>query len=343
MSEKLNFNVIFCEFDPKLGPVPKYSYPDVDRGFGLSVASTSMGFIRSDEVSDSKSLAFLPLSRDKKKGIVRNFEWYDPALRGGVGTGSLTLIFNEADDLIYYKYIKDFEILFDDAIESIKTLKTAKAQETELYEEIKKIHDTLLNKLKELSDQEKGTSDVSTAFPEEDKNEIENTYAFKIVVCGDPACGKTSTILKFTESAFRRTYIPTIGVNITRKQEKFEKKLVTLVLWDIAGQMKFKLMRRSFYEGAEGVLLLFDLTRRSTFKSIPDWYRDIKSGLSSHIDPVVLLCGNKKDLMKQREINEEEAKALANQLDIEYIEISALTGENLDQAFLFVAKKLIKA
>ena len=140
MPEKLNFNVIFCEFDEKFGPIVKYAYPQIEQGFGLSVASKSMGFIRSDEVSDSKSLAFLPFSKEKKKGIVRNFEWYDPKLRGGVGTGALVLIFNEADDLIFYQYIKDLENLFDKAIEKVKGLKSNKVEYDIFFGEIVKCH-----------------------------------------------------------------------------------------------------------------------------------------------------------------------------------------------------------
>ncbi len=340
MPEKLNFNVIFCEFDEKFGPIPKYSYPEIERGFGLSIASKSMGFIRSDEVSDSKSLAFLPFPKEKKKGIVRNFEWPDSTHRGGVGTGSFTLIFNEADDLIFYKYIKDIETLFETIIQMLIKLKTSSTNDNILSNEVVKIHERILNKLRELSNQEKGVADISEAFPEED-SAAENLYAFKVVVCGDPASGKTSTILKFTDSAFRRTYIPTIGVNITKKDVTIGNKQVSLILWDIAGQMKFKLMRRSFYEGADGILLLFDVTRKSTFNSIPDWYKDINVSVKNMAERAILLCGNKKDLIEQREISVEVAKLYADQLNIEYLEISALTGENIDQTFQLIAQKLI--
>ena len=162
------------------------------------------------------------------------------------------------------------------------------------------------------------------------------------MVCGDPTCGKTSIVLRFTDHAFRRTYIPTIGVNITDKIIKINDKIVSLVLWDIAGQMKFKTMRQQFYLGSKAVLLLFDVTRASTFKTILNWYNDIKNTLRSEENLFIILCGNKIDLNDNREVNSEDAKNLASQLNFEYMETSALTGENVNQVFAAIAKKLMK-
>jgi len=343
MSQKLKFNIIFCEFDGKFGPIPKFSYPEVPKGFGMSIATKSMGFLTSEEVKDAKSVAFIPFPRYNKKGIVRNIEWLDSTLRGGIGTGSFTLIFGEADDLIYYKYIKDIESIFDAATKRIIKLKTSKVEDSLFYDELVKIHGKFLEKLKELSVQEKGMIETSEEFPKEKESEVKDTFAFKIVICGDPACGKTSTILKFTDSAFRRTYIPSIGVNITKKKVRLSNKKISLVLWDIAGQMKFRTMRSSLYEGANGILLLFDVTRNSTFKSIPNWYKDIIRTLKEKSKLVILLCGNKVDLENEREVSEKDAKTLANELQFDYFELSALTGKNIDLIFQTIAQKLIES
>jgi small GTP-binding protein len=342
MPEKLAFNLIYCEFDEKFGPMPKYSYPKLEYNFEMSISIKTISILTSDDVIDQKSLAFIPFPNEKKKGVVRNFELHDPALRGGVGVCSLTIIFDEADDLIYYKYVKDLEFIFDKATEKIKKLRDSKADDDVINEEVKKIHKDFLSRLEELRAQEKGTRDISEAFPEEEPIENQEVFAFKIVVCGDPACGKTSTILKFTDSAFRRTYIPTIGVNITRKDVLFNNNKVSLILWDIAGQMKFEVMRSKMYEGADGIMLLFDITRRSTFDSISNWYSDIKKALKNKDDLMFLLCGNKDDLQDEKVISSVEAKALADELNIVYLEISALTGKNITRAFQTIAKMLAK-
>ncbi len=342
MAEKLDFALIYSEFDEKLGPIPKFSYPEIDQNFGMNVSMKSINVLMGDEVSDSKSLAFLPFPSESKKGIVRNIEWKDQSLRGGVGSCSLTLIFSEADDLIYYKYIKDLESLFDEASEKIIKLKSKNANDNTFKAAIKKFHEQFQARLKELSEQEIGTTDDSEAFPDESISEVEDRYSFKIVVCGDPACGKTSTILRFTDRAFRRTYLPTMGVNITGKDVTLDRVKTHLVLWDLAGQVKFQQIRRQLYLGARGILLIFDLTRAKTFASIPNWLDDIKSNLRQKEEPIAILCGNKHDLIDQREVNAEEAKKLANLLKLEYFETSALTGENIDEAFILIAKKLVK-
>ena len=103
-------------------------------------------------------------------------------------------------------------------------------------------------------------------------------FTFKVSVVGDPACGKTSTILKYTDSAFRRTYLPTIGVNITKKKIK-ERNDITLILWDIAGHLKFSQMRKTFYEGTKAILLIYDLTREDTFENVQGWFNDIRKNI----------------------------------------------------------------
>lgn len=338
MVEKLVFGLVYSEFDETRGPVPIISYPEISREFGTNIASKSIDILTTDAVS--QSLAVLPFPTENKKGIVRNLEWVNGSLRGGYGAGSLTLIYEETDEVIFYKFIKDLEALFDEATKKITNLKSLNADKNILYTEIKKIHKNFRKRLTELRDQESGSKDDSKAFPD-GKSELNKGYQFKIVVCGDPSCGKTSTILKFTDSAFRKTYIPTIGVNVTRKEVAVNENNIDLVLWDIAGQVKFQVLRRHFYEGAQGFLLLFDVTRANTFESISNWYEDIKKHYKEG-DPIVLLCGNKIDLKKDRWISTQDGKALAEKLNIDYIETSALTGENIDQAFFIIAEKVLE-
>jgi len=339
MAEKLDFTFIFSEFDDTMGPIPKISFPEIEIKLGHIVASKSINLLSEEGSFKSSSLAFLPFPTQNKKGIAQNIEWSDNTKRGGVSTGALTLLFDEADDLIFYKYVKDLEVIFEEASKKIIELKISEADYDLILTEIKIIHNKFLNRLNELRRHEIGKNEDSKAFP--DESEPEDIYSFKIVVCGDPSCGKTSAILRFTDAAFRRTYIPTMGVDITKKVVKFNSKKVFLILWDIAGQVKYKFMRRQFYDGAKAILLLFDVTRPITFESISDWYKDIKNNLKHSGELIVLLCGNKVDLIEKRKIKTEDANKLATELNMKYLETSALTGQNIDNAFYFLAKEVL--
>jgi len=168
-------------------------------------------------------------------------------------------------------------------------------------------------------------------------------YKFKIIFCGDPGVGKTSLVLSFSENAFTRKYVPTLGVNVSDKILRIDKSVVQLVLWDLAGQTKFQYMRHSFYQGSDGVFFVFDLTNQKTFNKVRDWYKDVRKNLKNTPNLNGFLIGNKKDLIDQRVITKEDAKQLADDLNFGYIEASALTGENVIHAFQEIAKELLKS
>ena len=178
------------------------------------------------------------------------------------------------------------------------------------------------------------------AFPDHEIIDDSASYSFKVVICGDPACGKTSTVLKFTDQAFRRTYIPTIGVNVSKKEVIVDGKKIFLMLWDIAGQQKFSFIRGQFYQGAQAILIIYDLTRSETLDDVRNWHLDIKKTLGYSGTSIGLLCGNKNDLTHMRKVSTEDAQALANELNLQYFETSALTGENINELFYTIAKRL---
>jgi small GTP-binding protein len=341
MEKNLEFSLVVSEFDEKLGPIPTFSYPEVDDDFGMQISMKSIDFLSVEETIDSKSLALIPFPTKNKKVLVQSVEWPDKTLRGGIGSGSLSLLFDETDDLIYYKYLRDIEEVFNNSTAILIKLKTDKVENSVILNELMQIHKEFQDTLNELRDQEMGVKDTTEAFPDEEVEENKDIYSFKIVVCGDPACGKTSTILRFTDRAFRRTYLPTMGVNITGKDVQINHTKIHLVLWDLAGQVKFQFVRRQLYTGARGILVLFDITRPGTFKSVRNWLDDIKKHLNQREETLAILCGNKIDLEDQRQVSTEEAKNLANELNIGYFETSALTGVNIDEAFYTIAKRLV--
>lgn len=341
MSGKLIYGVFYSEFDELVGPRVRIYYPlsTKDKNFGRNVASKTLELVTEQPDSkDSHPLAVIPFPSDNKKALSRSFEWKDEKKRGGVGMGALALIFEERNDFIFYKYMKDMEISFDAVIEKIAEIQSSSGNKDEVRNELERFFNETEEFLDNLKAQEIRIQEKSDAFPEESVEETFD-YQFKIVICGDPECGKTSTVLRFTDNVFTATYLPTLGTNISEKVFIIDNKNISLHLWDIAGQSKFQTLRRQFYKGAEAVVLLYDSTRPKTFKNIANWHQDLVKSLGKQIK--IILCANKIDLIDKRQVSKEDGKKLAEQLNMEYIETSALTGENIEEAFHTLTRKLV--
>lgn len=161
-------------------------------------------------------------------------------------------------------------------------------------------------------------------------------YVLKLAVLGDAGVGKTSLVNQFVEEKFKEDYKATMGVNIIMKTIKLEKinSNARLILWDIAGQEQYEKTRGAYYEGCAGALLVYDITRYSSFENIEyKWLTDYKK----HVEKKgsYILIGNKNDLEDQRYVYKDDANKMAGRIEaIEYIETSAKTGNNVDKAFL---------
>ena len=344
MSSEIINAIVYTNLDESLGPVPVLWHPlDLSERIRMSVGIKSITMLSADNGVVPKTLVIIPFPSFNLKGLTKYIERQDVTKRGGVAISSITLLFNEAHDIVFYKYIDYLESVFADIAQDIIELEKNEAKSDEIFVELNKLQTTISEILDDLRNKEKLTSKME-AFPEDiGVEERELRYNFKIIVCGDPGVGKTSTILRFTDNAFIRTYIPTLGINISEKNIRIKDNLVKLIIWDIAGQVKFETMRRHFYKGAEALILIFDLTNRKTFESIFNWYKDIKNHMIEKPELIGFILGNKEDLTDMRMINEEEAKKIANELNLEYIETSALTGKNVESSFYKVAGNLIKS
>jgi len=160
-------------------------------------------------------------------------------------------------------------------------------------------------------------------------------YRFKILLLGSPAVGKTSILHKFVKNTFAHNYATTIGMNFLTKDLKFTKKdKAKLVVWDFAGQKRFKSLQKDFYKAGNGALLIFDLTRAETFDDIDEWRSGIAEVLQNDI-PFILI-GNKMDLIEElgRGIEADDSREYAEGKGSIYIETSAKTGENIENAFI---------
>jgi len=167
-------------------------------------------------------------------------------------------------------------------------------------------------------------------------------FTSKLILTGDFKVGKTSLIRRFIENLFSESYISTIGVEISKKTVVMDEDTeVNFVLWDIGGQISSMApYRHRFYEGASAAFIVIDRTRPNNLESVKTWYKDIKESVPRNI-PVVIV-GNKSDLQEEVAISEEEIKVVAKELSFHYILTSALTGENVNEAFLYIAYRFIE-
>jgi small GTP-binding protein len=342
MDESFIKGIVYSQFNEKFGPTATVWIPStLSNQVKDLVSMKSISIMAGEGGKVPKSLTIVPFPSINMKGLIKSFEIKDEKRRGGFIDSALTLLFSEVNDLIFYKYITNFNVIFEECATAIANLEGEKANQEQIEAELGKLYNGATEILNDLQAVEI-TSPEPDTFPKEKEEAIGGKgFRFKVIVCGDPEVGKTSLVLRFTNKAFRRTYIPTIGVNISEKRVYLKPKKATIefVLWDIAGRSTFQKMRKHFYQGADGLLLVFDLTHPPSFKNIPKWYQDIKVTLKT--DLFGYLLGNKSDLVEQRKVNAEEIGTLTKELNLEYIEISALSGENVDNAFHRLADLLI--
>ncbi len=172
----------------------------------------------------------------------------------------------------------------------------------------------------------------------------EREYVFKITLLGDAAVGKTSLINQFVENTFQEDYKPTLGANIIRKDVILEElnAKVRLIVWDLAGQEKYNVVRSLYYQGCVGALLVYDVTRIVTFESIVSkWLNDFKKYVKR--EGVYLLLGNKSDLNEQRVVQTSDGTKLAEKINAsKFIETSAKFGENVNNAFKTLVYQILE-
>lgn len=162
---------------------------------------------------------------------------------------------------------------------------------------------------------------------------------YKIVVAGDPAVGKTSLIRQYADKKFIDQYLSTVGFEISKivYNDPVENEKISLLIWDLAGQPQFGQIRPRFYQGANGVIFMFDLTSQPSLYHIKEWYNEMSNSIEGP-RPSCILVGNKLDL--QRKIINPICENKAKELSLDYLEVSAKSGYNAKRVFEVLAKKI---
>ncbi|RNC30052.1 ras-related rab-4, partial [Trypanosoma cruzi] len=146
----------------------------------------------------------------------------------------------------------------------------------------------------------------------------------KLILVGDSGTGKSSLLHRFVEDTFSEQQAQTIGVEFGSKIVQLAGRKVKLQIWDTAGQERYKSVTRSYYRGAVGCLIVYDITQRSTYESVPQWLNDVRQLAGK--DVVVMLIGNKSDLSDGRTVQHNEASLYALENGLLHFETSAASG-----------------
>jgi len=163
-------------------------------------------------------------------------------------------------------------------------------------------------------------------------------YLFKFIAIGDTGVGKSCLLLQFTDKRFNPEHDLTIGVEFGTQTVSISNETVKLQIWDTAGQETFRSITRSYYRNTAGALLVYDITRRETFMHVSQWLTDAKTHGSS--DMTVMLVGNKCDLEHLRQVSTEEGQKFAQENGLLFIETSAKTAKNVEEAFTKPASRI---
>ncbi|CAG9327720.1 YPT1_3 [Blepharisma stoltei] len=170
------------------------------------------------------------------------------------------------------------------------------------------------------------------------ENQSEYDYLFKILLIGDSEVGKSALLLRLCDDVYSENYTATIGVDFKIRTIQDSGKTVKLQLWDTAGQERFISITSNYYRGPHGIVIIYDITNRESFNHVNNWLQQIE--LYSEPNVKKFLIGNKSDLEERRVVTYEEGKNFAKSKGMNFIEVSARTSNNVEDAFIFFSREI---
>ncbi|KAK4739571.1 hypothetical protein R3W88_003268 [Solanum pinnatisectum] len=170
--------------------------------------------------------------------------------------------------------------------------------------------------------------------------EEEYDYLFKVVLIGDSGVGKSNLLSRFTRNEFLLESKSTIGVEFATRTLQVEGRTVKAQIWDTAGQERYRAITSAYYRGALGALLVYDVTKPTTFENVNRWLKELRDHADSNI--VIMLIGNKTDLKHLRAVATEDAQSFAEKEGLSFIETSALEATNVEKSFQTILSEIYR-
>ena len=164
---------------------------------------------------------------------------------------------------------------------------------------------------------------------------------YKIIIYGDHLVGKSSFLIRYVDNVFLETYITHIGLDYRLKYVQLESgEKIRVQLWYCSGQERYLTIAKNYYKASHGILLLYDVTLQNSFDRVRQMIQAVKE--ISNKNAVIFLIGNKIDKNRERIITTEQGQKLAEEYNIPFFEVSAKTGENVNEVFKALYNKISK-
>ena len=162
---------------------------------------------------------------------------------------------------------------------------------------------------------------------------------YKVLLLGDSTVGKTCFLMKYTDKTFQDVHMSTIGLDYRLKTMTLKSgKTVKLQIWDTAGQDRFRAITKNYYKGANGIILIYDVTNKQTYDNVSNWISQIQEEVSK--DVIIYIAGNKIDMEEERKVKTEEGQKIADEHGFPFVETSAKDGTNINETFENLVEKI---
>ena len=162
---------------------------------------------------------------------------------------------------------------------------------------------------------------------------MEEEIVYKVLLLGDSSVGKTCFLLRYCDKSFQDVHLSTIGLDYRLKSMTLKNnKNIKWQIWDTAGQDRFRAITKNYYKGANGIILIYDVTNMQTYENVKNWISQIKEEASPNV--IIYLVGNKIDVPdEQRLIKAEDGQKIADEFNLPFKEASAKDGTNVNEIF----------
>ena len=167
---------------------------------------------------------------------------------------------------------------------------------------------------------------------------MDDEVTLKFIILGDSGVGKTNLLLRYVGESFSENYIATLGIDFKMKNIIYNDLKIALQIWDTAGQERFRSITKSFLKGTDGIIFMYDISKKDSFLNLKNWIAEIDN--SKLPDVKFVICGNKIDLEENREVTEEMKKKLSKEFETDIIEISAKKGIKIEEPFDMLINKI---